>query len=155
MSAIGQATDGAFATCGVDHVHFWWRKEGASSEDPSSVYYRERGLLCGVVPAQAQLCVCAVGAKVVSGCASGHLLVWEGRTCSAGLKHHAGAVTALCPIEASPDGARASGLISGCSEGKVIVWTALLEPTTTFDLQALGPVKRDVRFARFSIRLGF
>ena len=97
-------------TCGVNHVHFWWER--------GDTYYQEKGLLCRKTQPQPFLCVAAPGDKVVCGAASGHLLVWEGRTCAKTFKVHSGAVTCLYAV-GEAQGAARPGLVSASTDGKV------------------------------------
>ncbi|KAJ1457506.1 WD40-repeat-containing domain protein [Pelagophyceae sp. CCMP2097] len=155
--------DRHFATCGLDHVTFWWLNTDAPKagmDDSVSgkavkdlaeefVYKCERGLFCKKVPKQAILCVCAPGSVVVTGTASGHLLVWEGRACVDAHKAHASAITAIEPVgkqrtlkatdDDAADAERSSpGLATASTDGKVQLWTRSLLVIHTFDVATLG-----------------
>ncbi|KAH8053963.1 hypothetical protein JL722_9124 [Aureococcus anophagefferens] len=125
-------------TCGVNHVHFWWER--------GDTYYQEKGLLCRKTQPQPFLCVAAPGDKVVCGAASGHLLVWEGRTCAKTFKVHSGAVTCLYAV-GEAQGAARPGLVSASTDGKVQMWALEkgdLELGATFDVAALGGLSHGI-----------
>ena len=69
----------------------------------------QRGLFGKKASAQAILCAKAFGEVVVSGAASGHLYVWEGRNCIRAVKAHSGAITALHVIGKIDDGTGEEG----------------------------------------------
>ena len=72
--------DEDFASCGVDHVHFWSRH--------GRTFRRQRGLLGKKTSKQPLLCVAGFGESVITGAISGNLLVWEGRNCVRSIKAH-------------------------------------------------------------------
>ena len=126
--------DEDFASCGVDHVHFWSRH--------GRTFRRQRGLLGKKTSKQPLLCVAGFGESVITGAISGNLLVWEGRNCVRAIKAHSGAVTALHVV--SREGELGLGLASGSTDGKVQLWSSSLEVGATFDIASLGGISRIV-----------
>ena len=138
------------ATCGVNHVQFWRVRmdvsgadvapgdKGDASEEAATkidTFRAERGLLCRKAPPQPFLAVAGTGAHVVVGAASGHLLLFVGRTCVQAIKAHAGAVT-------SPT--RSKGGIQACAKRDWRSHPALggncdgLDAGSSIDAAALG-----------------
>ena len=133
----------------------------------------QRGLFGKKASAQAILCAKAFGEVVVSGAASGHLYVWEGRNCIRAVKAHSGAITALHVIGKIDDGTgevsasgpstggleKPGGLCTGSTDGKIQLWSAELEVGACFDLASLGGVSKTVQsvnwdFANHKILIG-
>ena len=154
-----------FVTCGTNHMHIWTKTGKA--------YRRQRGLFGKKASAQAILCAKAFGEVVVSGAASGHLYVWEGRNCIRAVKAHSGAITALHVIGRMDDGSgetsnagpasggfdKPGGLCTGSTDGKIQLWSAELEVGACFDLASLGGVSKTVQsvnwdFANHKILIG-
>ena len=140
------------ATCGVNHVQFWRVRmdvsgadvapgdNGDASEEAATridTFRAERGLLCRKAPPQPFLAVAGTGAHVVVGAASGHLLLFVGRTCVQAIKAHAGAVTSLHTVESGG----IQGLCSASTDGHIQLWTATadgLDAGSSIDAAALG-----------------
>jgi hypothetical protein len=104
----------AFATGGVDHCKFWTVEGRTMTAD--------RGLW-GDAKVQPLLCACALGPRLVTGAASGHLYVWRGRSCERTVRAHESMVTGLwaCP----------AGILSGGGDGFVKLYSPRVKAATT------------------------
>ena len=114
--------------------------KGDASEEAATridTFRAERGLLCRKAPPQPFLAVAGTGAHVVVGAASGHLLLFVGRTCVQAIKAHAGAVTSRHTVESGG----IQGLCSASTDGHIQLWTATadgLDAGSSIDAAALG-----------------
>eukprot|EP00752_Nemacystus_decipiens_P004400 g4020.t2 len=121
-----------FVSCGVDHLRLWTRVGGS--------YELDQGIFGRKGACQPMLCCISLGNEgsemVLTGAASGHLYVWEGRNCTRCIKAHTGAIMEM----ARGDGVDAQGLATGSADGKVQLWTSSLEMAVCIDIKALGPI---------------
>ena len=119
------------AAVGKNHFTFFAEKKGGRIG-----YDRYRGIFgCSVAP-EVLWCVCVVGSMVVTGSASGRLFVWEGRNLVDSVKGHSSPLLCCHAVDKEGEG----GLISGCSGGKIIIWTAKLEIGALFNVSSLGSI---------------
>lgn len=105
---------------GVDHVTFW--KLDSPGLVATTGVFGSRG------SRQSVLCGASMGSLVVTGCASGHLYVWESSVVARAVPAHDGAVYALH--------AAALGCVSGGRDGHVKFWSRSCAPLADFDLAA-------------------
>ena len=124
----------AFVTCGVNHIYFWQR-------DQSGAYIKKGGKFGRLGLTQPIMCVGATDSElVVSGSASGHLYLWQGRNLRFKQFAHEGPVTALHVYESS--------IISGGKDGKIRLYNVSglqIEPGMEFDFAAVGPRDAHIR----------
>jgi Ca2+-binding EF-hand superfamily protein len=121
-------------TCGLNNVDFWSAVQGSKTGNELensyvAAYERKEGLFGPKFKKQAMTCVCpipAIAGKVATGTISGELYVWDGRKVCASLDAHDGPCTVLH--------AASTGVLSGGSEGKIILWSPELEQLATFDM---------------------
>jgi WD40 repeat protein len=125
------------ASCGHQHITFWRESAG------SGIFKRYRGQFGTAVKPETLWCVGVVGKSVFSGSETGMLYVWEGRNLINSIKGHTGAIYA-CHIIDHNDPEKDNGLVTACSEGKVLVWNHKLELGATFNAAALGPIKNSI-----------
>jgi WD40 repeat protein len=119
---------GAFVSCGKDNVTFWSRRGVGGVEGK---YVPEPGLVGRLGTVQTHLCCAETSnGKIVSGSASGHLFVWQGRNCIRCTKAHASAILTIAVGR--------GGLMTGGSDGRVQMWTSDLQVGAAFDAATLG-----------------
>ena len=115
-------------TCGINHAMFWSAVQSGSSDTGSNsnssvqAYEGREGLFGPKFKKQALTCVCpipAIAGKVATGTVSGEIYVWDGRKVCASLDAHDGPCTVIH--------AASTGVLSGGSEGKIILWSPELE----------------------------
>ena len=124
----------SFVTCGYKHISFW------NSIGPG-LYEQKKGLFGRIGRVQTMLCVASLqSSRTVSGTASGHLYVWDDRNLKKIVKAHDTAVNALYAVNGGAD-----GLVSGGRDGKVRLWSPVLEPGATFDMSGVGSFNSTVR----------
>jgi len=125
------------ASCGKDHIFFW--RESKSS----GLFKRYRGQFGTAVKPETLWCVGAVGKTVFTGSETGMLHVWEGRNLISSVKGHTGSIFASYVID-HRDEEKENGLVTGCSEGKVLVWNSKLELGATFTASSMGPIRNSI-----------
>lgn len=122
------------ASCGHLHITFW-RESSASG-----VFKRYRGQFGTAVKPETLWTVGAVGKSVFSGSETGMIYVWEGRNLIKSIKAHTGSVYA-CHLIDHRDEEKENGLVTACSEGKVLVWNSKMELGATFNASSMGSVR--------------
>jgi WD40 repeat protein len=131
-----------FVTCGYNHINFWTCE--LAHQDPilyakklekGEMYFgKERGLFGKKSLNMPLLCVGGFGKLVVTGGATGHLNVWDGRNCIRQAKGHSGAMTCLHVLyDGQEEGGKPRGLVSGGSDGTIQLWNHQLELGLRFD----------------------
>ena len=122
------------ASCGHLHITFWRESSG------NGIFKRYRGQFGTAVKPETLWCVGVVGKTVFSGSETGMLHVWEGRNLISSIKAHTGTIFA-CHVIDHKDEEKENGLVTACSEGKVLVWNSKLELGATFNASSMGPIK--------------
>lgn len=124
----------AFVTCGVNHIYFWQREQ-------SGAYIKKSGKFGRMGLAQPITCVGATDSElVISGSASGHLYLWQGRNLRFKQFAHEGPVTALHVYDSS--------IVSGGKDGKIRLYNVSglqIEPGMEFDFVSVGPKDVHIR----------
>ncbi|RLN88463.1 hypothetical protein BBJ28_00007707 [Nothophytophthora sp. Chile5] len=111
-------------TGGDDHVSFW-------KISPPALTVRD-GVFGARAQRQSVLCGASMGGLVVTGCASGHLYVWEACAVTRVVPAHTGSVYALH--------ATTMGCASGGRDGHVKLWARpSLAPLADFDVAGCQP----------------
>lgn len=101
------------ASCGHVHVTFW------RESNNSGIFKRYRGQFGTAVKPETLWCVGVVGKTVFTGSETGMIYIWEGRNLINSIKGHTGAIYACHVIDHKDEG-KENGLVTACSEGKVI-----------------------------------
>jgi microtubule-associated protein-like 6 len=132
------ASNDRFVTCGYNHINFWsceaLRDSKTDLSTKTELYFgRERGLFGKKSLNMPLLCVGGFGSVVVTGGATGHLNVWDGRNCIRTAKGHSGAITCLYVLSDHGDLEHPRGLVTGGSEGNIQLWNHQLELGQRFD----------------------
>jgi len=122
------------ASCGHNHL-ILWREAKTSGQ-----FKRYKGQFGTAVRPETLWCVGVVGKTVFSGSETGMLYVWEGRNLINSIKGHTGAIYA-CHVIDHNDDEKENGLVTACSEGKVLIWNSKLELGATFNASSMGPIK--------------
>jgi microtubule-associated protein-like 6 len=128
-------TDQLVVSCGKNHVYFWHQTVADGS------FKRTRGLYGTAVKMESIHTVALVGNTIVTGGETGMLYTWEGRNLVTTVRGHSAIVNAMFVINYE-DGQK--GLVTGCTQGKVQVWTENLEIGATFNAATLGPVEPSI-----------
>jgi len=105
-------------TCGEKHVKFWTMK-GRNLKS-------KKGIFGKLGKIQTVLSIGFAGGKTVTGTASGHLYVWEGRSVVQAIDAHTGSVNALSSCS--------GGIASGGKDGKIKLWTSDMRPKCSFEV---------------------
>ena len=117
---------------GCNHFTFF-----AQNKSNDNGYTKYRGLFGGSVTPENLWCVAAMGNLVVTGSTSGRIFVWEGRNLIDSIKGHSSPIQCCHVLNTMDD----LGLVTGCTGGKVIIWTSKLEVGAVFNVAALGTIE--------------
>lgn len=127
---------GGLAACGDSDpfICFWIREE--------CKIVRRRGAFGRRARRQPTLCIAQCGQVLLTGQASGHLYVWDGRNCVQNLKAHRGSLNAIH--------VNLHSVVTGGKDGRIRIWSHSLDPGATFDISGFGsnPSARSVCISR-------
>lgn len=148
-------TDYDVVTGGINHVTFW------KLDGPTLIALR--GVFGSRATRQPIPCAALVHQRVVTGTATGHLYVWEGRGVTRILQGHAGTVNSIYATQPRGDvgststttptttiSLQTAGCVTGGRDGHVKLWARDMTPLADFDMGSVAtptsfnPVVRSV-----------
>jgi microtubule-associated protein-like 6 len=130
-------SNNVLASCGYMHILFWRENKA------TGVFKRYSGQFGTAVKPETLYTVGVVGKSVFSGSETGMIYLWEGRNLIKSVKAHTGAIYASYLVEYD-DPQKENGLITACSEGKVMIWNSKMELGATFNAASMGPIKASI-----------